>query len=119
MRRFQIQVYAVLFSLLALVLCLPPAHAQTSKGILVGVVRDTTGAIVPGAEVTIINQETGETRTTTTGDDGSYRVDAISPGTYEVNVTAQGFNAFRSRGNIVNPSIVSTANVELAVGRAE
>jgi hypothetical protein len=119
MRRFQIQVYAALFSLLALVLCLPPAHAQTSKGILVGMVRDTTGAVVPGAQVTIINQETGETRTTTSGDDGAYRVDAISPGTYEVNATAAGFTAFRSRGNIVNPSIVNTANVTLQVGHAE
>jgi hypothetical protein len=120
MRRLQIRVVSVLLSLLAAcVICLPPVHAQTSKGILVGVVRDTTGAVVPNAEVTVINQETNETRKTTTDEQGAYRVDAINPGTYEVNVNAPGFNAFRSRGNIVNPSIVSTANVELAVGRAE
>src|SRR5215469_7885737 len=115
MRRLQVRIALALLSL-ALLFCAPVLNAQTSKGILVGVVRDPTGAVVPGAEVTVVNQDTSETRKTTTDSAGAYRVDAINPGTYEVDVTAQGFTAFHSRGNIVNPSVVNTANAQLAVG---
>src|SRR5215469_6790630 len=115
MRRLQVRIALALLSL-ALLFCAPVLNAQTSKGILVGVVRDPTGAVLPGAEVTIVNQDTSETRKTTTDSAGAYRVDAINPGTYEVDVTAQGFTAFHSRGNIVNPSVVNTANAQLAVG---
>jgi hypothetical protein len=92
------------------------ATAQTSKGILVGVVRDTSGAVVPFAKVIVTNQNTGEKREDTSAADGTYRVDAINPGTYEVDVTANGFKQFQSKGNIVNPSVVTTANATLDVG---
>src|ERR1700758_3187134 len=115
MRRLQIRsgLAVVLFAVL---LCLPVLDAQTSKGILVGVVRDGTGAVLPGAQVTVNNQDTAETRKTTTDSEGAYRVDGINPGTYEVDITMEGFIPFRSRGNIVNPSVVSAANAELTIG---
>ncbi|MDE1176767.1 MAG: carboxypeptidase regulatory-like domain-containing protein [Edaphobacter sp.] len=108
-----------LFALLFLVLsaiATATATAQTSKGILVGVVRDASGAVVPFAKVTVINENTGEKREETSAADGTYRVDAINPGTYEVDVTANGFKQFQLKGNVVNPSVATTANATLDVG---
>ncbi|WP_165420214.1 carboxypeptidase-like regulatory domain-containing protein [Edaphobacter modestus] len=58
--------------------------AQTSKGILSGVVRDATGAVIQGVAVTATNQDTNETRTVMSEATGRYRIDAISPGIYRV-----------------------------------
>src|SRR5260370_36547972 len=60
----------------------PVIKAQTSKGILAGVARDSTGAVLVKAAITVTNQDTRETRTVAPGSDGTYRVDAISPGPY-------------------------------------
>ena len=54
-----------------------PGLAQTSKGIIAGVARDTTGAAVARATVTVTNQGTSEKRTIQTGTDGAYRIDAV------------------------------------------
>jgi hypothetical protein len=105
-----------LFLLIFAALGAMTAVAQTSKGILVGVVRDSTGAVVPFAKITVVNQETGEKREDTSSSDGTYRVDAINPGKYEVDVVASGFKQYQSKGNIVNPSVVSTANATLDIG---
>ena len=58
LRRFFVTAF-VLSLVLATIL---PASAQTSKGIIAGVVRDKTGAVIPGAKVTLTSQDTSETR---------------------------------------------------------
>ena len=55
-----------------------PAIAQTSKGILAGIVRDKTGAVIPGAKVTLTSQDTSETRGAVADERGAYRIDAVS-----------------------------------------
>src|SRR5690348_11718686 len=90
---------------LVLVLAVVSGVAQTSKGILSGVIRDTTGAAIPGATVTVTNQDTGETRTVTSEATGTYRVDAISPGLYRVHVEMNGFQKFDARDVPVQPSV--------------
>lgn len=105
-----------LAGLLVLLFTANALMGQTSKGILVGVVRDSSGAIIVNAQVTVVNQDTGEKREVTTGSDGTYRVEAINPGTYEVDVVTPGFKQFESKGNIVNPSVVNTANAVLDIG---
>src|SRR6266700_1134523 len=67
------------------------ANAQTSKGILVGTVRDPSGAVLAGANLTVISQETGETRHVTSDTQGDFRIEAISPGVYSIRVEATGF----------------------------
>ena len=52
--------------------CVAPAYSQPSPGRILGVVRDSTGAPVPGATVTITNQATGAVQTVTSSADGSY-----------------------------------------------
>ena len=84
------------FALLVLtVACLLPAKAlaqgETTSAI-VGQVRDTTDAVVPGATVTIRNRETGLKRSARTDDAGRFRFPQLKPGTYSVRVEARGFD---------------------------
>ena len=65
--------------------------AQTGTTSIKGVVKDNNGAIIPGASVTLTNPATGLTRNATTSDDGVYNFQSIQPGTYTLEVTAQGF----------------------------
>lgn len=85
--------------------------AQTSKGFIVGNVTDPTGAAVTGAEIRATNAETGTSRTTVSQDDGSYRLDAVDPGPYTVEVTATGFRTVR-RENVV---VAAAQTVEVAL----
>lgn len=93
--------------------------AQTSKGILSGVVRDATGAAVPGAAVTVTNQDTGETRAVKSEDTGGYRVDAISPGSYKVHAELPGFQKFDAKDVVVRASVVTSYDPVLHVGAIE
>src|SRR5262245_5018303 len=68
-----------------------PAAAQILYGNVVGVVKDTSGAFIPGATVTIVNKDTGLTRETTTNAEGAYSIINVLPGPYEVKVTLTGF----------------------------
>jgi hypothetical protein len=77
------------------VACLLPAKAlaqgETTSAI-VGQVRDTTDAVVPGATVTITNHETGLKRSARTDDAGRFNFPQLKPGTYSVRAEAQGFD---------------------------
>jgi len=65
-----------------LLLC-APAMAQT-LGTISGEVKDSTGAIVPGVTVTVINKDTNATRTTSSNAVGLYEFPALPPGPYSV-----------------------------------
>ena len=74
------------------VLCAGPAWAQ--EGRIGGVVRDATGAIVPGVAVTASNQTSRASQTAITAADGSYSL-AVPPGAYRVSATLSGFRIAR------------------------
>jgi hypothetical protein len=65
--------------------------AQTGSGLISGTVRDEQGAVLPGATVTLRNQESGVTRTVVTDVEGRYRFPALGPGRYTVRVELSGF----------------------------
>lgn len=90
--------------------------AQTSRGTVTGVVTDATSAAVPNATVEIVNRETNVTRTTQTNEQGVYRFDAVDPGTYDVNVKAQGFRTYTSRTVPVSAAQVVGVDATLEVG---
>jgi hypothetical protein len=83
---------AALFTLLMMAaLVVNPSHAQSFRGSILGTVTDTSGATVPGAQVSVKNVDTGLERTTQTTDDGSYLVPELPIGTYNVTVTMASF----------------------------
>ena len=94
----------------------PTAFGQSLvSGDLVGTVTDPSGAVVSNATVTLKSNATGETRTTTSSSSGLYRFSLLSPGSYTVSVTAQGFTTASSVFS-VNVGQSTVANMKMAVG---
>src|ERR1700752_4612169 len=75
--------------------------AQTTSGTIQGTVKDSAGAVVAGAEVTVTQKETGFTRSTTSNEEGNYGVPLL-PGTYNIQVTRAGFQNKNIEGVILN-----------------
>jgi hypothetical protein len=88
------------------------------RGAIAGTVQDPSGAAVPGAQVEIINQATGQTeRTVTTGSDGSFNVTLLPIGTYRVVVTASGFAKAEAPDIKVNVTETTSVALSLKVGQ--
>ena len=85
--------HALLFLLMlvALVITNQTGYAQTDQGRIVGTVRDQNGALVPGANVVVKNDRTGEKRTATANGEGVYIVPALRASQYTILVDAQNF----------------------------
>ena len=102
------------FFLLTFLACLflaPNLRAQSpSTGALTGVVKDTTGAVVPNATVAATNVGTAQTRTTTTAGDGSYTLGLLPPGTYKVRFEANGFKPVELPA--VTVTVTQTGNLD-------
>jgi len=67
------------------------SSAQTAQ--LSGVIRDSSGAVLTGATVTVLDKDTGEARATESNAEGSYSVAALKPGDYKITLAVQGFQA--------------------------
>lgn len=77
---------------LVILLCAPgSAGAQTFRGTILGTVTDNTGAVVPGADVSVKSMQTGVTRSTVTDSVGNFVIPELPIGTYELTVQLQGF----------------------------
>src|SRR5687768_765594 len=95
-------------------------NAQTSTvGSISGTVRDPQGSAVPKAEVTIQEETTGQTRTVTTGDDGSYSAQSLPVGRYSVSAGPQGFKKTLAKGIEVHVADNVVVDLNLEVGRLE
>jgi hypothetical protein len=79
-------------SLLCASIWVDPISAQTTFGSITGVVTDPSGAAVPSAQITVVNQDTGLTRHQTTAVTGVYTVPDLAPGTYRVRFEGKGFS---------------------------
>lgn len=103
------RLFVLAFSIiLGLLIGCPRLHAQvTASGSFEGTVLDIKQAVIAGASVTVTNSSTGLIRTVTTGDSGSYRIDLLPAGVYDIKVSATGF------GEVTNPK------VELLVGKTQ
>lgn len=95
------------------------AMAQTSKGTLAGTVTDATGGVIPNAQVAIKDNLGAESRTVTTGPKGEFRIEAISPSTYSMTVSAQGFATKRVDKIQVEGSVIRTVDVVLTIGSVD
>ena len=81
-----------------------------------GVIHDPQGALVGGATVSLTNEATGVSFSTTSGSAGTYVFEAVKPGTYTVSIEAAGFRKFISSGNVLTIGEPMTVNAQLAVG---
>jgi hypothetical protein len=107
---------AILTIAAAIALCPQRASAQVLYGSLVGNVTDPSGAAVPDATVTVVNTETGQTRRATTDVAGAYSLIDLRGGTYNVNVTQQGFRAYEKNGVAVSLNSVVRVDVSFELG---
>jgi hypothetical protein len=92
--------------------------AQVLYGSLVGTVTDQSGAVVPGAQVSATQIQTGQVRQDTTDQSGRYSIVNLLPGTYNVSVDAKGFKKFAQENLTITPNVVSRTDVHLEVGAA-
>ena len=99
----------VLALLALLTLAATPAWTQERFSGLTGSVKDASGAVLPGATVTITNKETGKVYTAVTGADGVYRVLDLEPGRYAVKFDLSGFQSSET------PDVVLLLGKTLAV----
>src|SRR5213592_3783141 len=94
-----------------------PLEAQSSHGIIVGVIRDASGAVVPTADVTVTNRGTNATFRFTTGQTGDYYVPALMPGRYRVEVQKPGFRKVFVDDVLVEVNQTARVDVTLEVGQ--
>jgi len=88
--------------LIALPTCLVFAQTSTATATILGVVKDTSGALIPGASITVKHTETGLTRTTISSESGDYNVPLLPVGAYEITTAMPGFKQqVRSGINLV------------------
>jgi hypothetical protein len=108
-----------LFALICLagLVLVPGLMAQTSNGTIAGTITDKTGGAVIKATITATSQDLGTTLgTAITDGSGGYRIDALVPGKYTVNVKAAGFSEMKFPNVDVRGSYTTTVNAELEVG---
>src|SRR5260370_36382393 len=94
---------------LALISSIPSA-GQVIKGSISGTVTDPEGAVVPGAQITGKNVETGAVFTTTSDGAGLFRLSLIPVGTYNLQITARGFKTAE------NKAVAATASADTGIG---
>jgi len=108
------QVTAALALTLLLVLFVPALLAQSAgTSALAGTVTDPSGAAIPNVTVTITNNGTGQSRTATTGTDGSYRFNLLQPGDYKASFAASGFKTGEVASVTLN--VTETAQLDRAL----
>jgi hypothetical protein len=110
---------SILFAtVLAMAFCLaaPFAGAQSTGGRIRGTVMDPSGGAVPSATATLINEATHATRDVQTGANGEYIFLEVPVGSYEIDLTLQGFKKYVRKGVVLDLNQVLTVDISLQLG---
>jgi hypothetical protein len=94
------------------------AFGQVDEGAITGTVQDASGAVVPNADVTLLNTDQGITLETKTNSNGGYTFSPVRIGRYTLTVTAQGFAKTTQKNLTVNVAQFLEVNVQLKLGAA-
>lgn len=117
MGRFGKSVLTCVLMLAAVLLVAPtPAWAQADTGVIDGRVFDQSKAAMPGVTLTARNPATGFSRTAVSGPTGTYRIDLLKPGTYEVTAELQGFATMVFKGVVVQIGSSVAVDFTMQVG---
>src|ERR1700680_39972 len=109
---------ALVFAIFAAMafLLIPNAHAQQTLGAITGTVTDSSGAVISGATVTLLGDQTKLSRTQTTSTTGSYTFVNLPLGSYTLSYTLQGFQSQNIPSIQVQANRTATVNAELKIG---
>ena len=97
-------------------LCQQPVSAQTAFGSMVGNVADSSGGAISGANVKITLVTTNDVRNVQTDAAGAYTISTVTPGTYRVEISREGFATFVATDILVNMNNVVRVDAQLQVG---
>jgi len=107
---------AVLLGLLVLLFALA-SFGQVTTTNIVGTVTDSSGASVPGAQITATNTGTNQTRTTQTNAQGDYRLEFLPTGTYNVEVSVPNFKKIIRTGIVLQADQPARVDAQLQLGQ--
>ncbi len=108
--------FAYIIGVMLLTLALSPsAFAQVAAGTISGTVNDPSGAVVPRAQITILNEATGLARALVTNDSGFFSAPNLLPGPYQITTSAKGFTTVVEKLEL-KVGAEAVANVQLKVG---
>ena len=94
-----------------------PNFGQIITGTIAGMVTDSTGASLPDAQVVVLNEDTGVTRTVVSDAGGRYSAPQLNPGRYRVTTTKEGFQVESRSGIQLTVGREAVVNVQLQVGQ--
>src|SRR2546429_50492 len=100
----------------ACVTIVAPVFCQTITASLEGDVKDSTGAVVPGVHVRVINTGTGVVTRVDTGPDGRFIAPSLQPGPYSVVIGASGFKKVERSGIVLQVNQAARIDLTLEVG---
>ena len=96
------------------------AHAQQQPGAIAGLVKDTSGAVLPGVAVEAASPALIEKlRSVSTDGEGRYSIVSLPPGVYTVTFSLSGFNTIRREGVALTTGFTATINADMQVGSLE
>lgn len=101
---------------IAALLCACLAPAQEFRSTLLGRVLDQQQAVIPGAKITAVQMETRSSASTTTGEDGTFTLPFLLPGTYELSAQSGGFKPYLQRGIVVSANERRSVDIILELG---
>src|SRR2546430_952916 len=101
------------------IVCAISLHAQSERGTIAGTVSDSSGAVIPGARVSVINSATNFTLNTTTAESGTFTAPSLAVGQYIVRVEKEGFKPTALSGITVNASTNVRADITLEIGASQ
>jgi hypothetical protein len=108
---YKLTILVLVFSLMGI----SSLQAQTSTtGNIAGIVTDPTGAVVPGASVTLRNLDTGNSTSKTSNAEGSYNFALLAPGNYSLSANATGFQGIVQKVTVALGASVA-ANLKLSI----
>ena len=115
MKKFQMAWRGTCLALFLMLVHAAPAGAQTTLGRVAGTVLDTSGAVLPGATITMTSDQTNQVQTAVSGETGAFLFPQVPVGTYKVEIALQGFKSatFTKVSVAVGQEYSLTARLEL------
>src|SRR5262245_12729276 len=107
---------AHVFCILSVIIGATSICFAQATGNIKGTVADSAGALIAGAAVEVVNDNTGEKRTTTSTDDGSFSITNLPVGAYTVTAKASGFSPGSAREVKVSVAFTTEVPIVLTVG---